>query len=524
MAKSNPTEPQQAVIYCRVSSTKQAKVGDGLKSQQTICREYAAQRGLTVAEVFEDDLTGALVKRPGMSAMLSFLRKNKRKQFVVIIDDISRLARDIRTHFDLREAITLAGGNLESPNMEFSDDPDSEFKEIIMAGLSHVHRRKNAAQTSSRMRARMLNGYWVFRCPIGYRYEKTSDRGKILVRDEPLASIVTEALEGFASGRFPIQADVERFLAAQPEFPIQALPTRITDLMQRLVYTGYMEFQPWGVTLRKGHHEPLISMETFRRIQERRSGAAKAPSRQNTREDFPLRGFVVCGDCGSPLTSCWSKGNTSYHPYYFCKSRGCVSYGKSIRRAVIEEEFDTLLTSLRPSRELIQVASRMFKEHWEHLGESQQARKRELQSHIAKIDKECEQFLDRIALAQTPSVIAAYENRIRKLDEEKVITAEKIVSCGRPIQPFDTALRTSLAFLANPCLLWHSEYYEDKRAVLRLAFEGRLAYQRKEGFRTSNTALPFKVLADFSCANTELVGREGVEPSTKRLRVSCSTN
>ena len=32
---------QKAVIYCRVSSTKQTTEGDGLASQETRCREYA---------------------------------------------------------------------------------------------------------------------------------------------------------------------------------------------------------------------------------------------------------------------------------------------------------------------------------------------------------------------------------------------------------------------------------------------------------------------------------------------------
>lgn len=41
----------------------------------------------------------------------------------------------------------------------------------------------------------------------------------MLVRDEPLASIITQALEGYALGRLDTQAEVKRFLEAQPEFP-----------------------------------------------------------------------------------------------------------------------------------------------------------------------------------------------------------------------------------------------------------------------------------------------------------------
>ncbi|MCV6546206.1 MAG: zinc ribbon domain-containing protein [Cohaesibacter sp.] len=30
-----------------------------------------------------------------------------------------------------------------------------------------------------------------------------------------------------------------------------------------------------------------------------------------------MRGFVVCGDCGHPLTACWSKSSTGKkYPYY----------------------------------------------------------------------------------------------------------------------------------------------------------------------------------------------------------------
>jgi len=38
----------KAVIYCRVSSKAQTKRGDGLKSQETRCREFARYRGYDV--------------------------------------------------------------------------------------------------------------------------------------------------------------------------------------------------------------------------------------------------------------------------------------------------------------------------------------------------------------------------------------------------------------------------------------------------------------------------------------------
>ena len=50
----------KAVIYCRVSSTKQTVRGDGLGSQETRCREFAKYKNYEVVEVFRDDSSGSL--------------------------------------------------------------------------------------------------------------------------------------------------------------------------------------------------------------------------------------------------------------------------------------------------------------------------------------------------------------------------------------------------------------------------------------------------------------------------------
>ena len=47
-----------AVIYCRVSSTKQRIEGSGLESQEQRCRAYAIEKGYTVEAVFPDDVSG----------------------------------------------------------------------------------------------------------------------------------------------------------------------------------------------------------------------------------------------------------------------------------------------------------------------------------------------------------------------------------------------------------------------------------------------------------------------------------
>lgn len=315
---------KKAVIYCRVSSKAQTRRGDGLNSQETRCREYARYKGYSVARVFTDDLTGQHADRPGLLALLAFLRADRKNPHVVIIDDLSRFARRVPVHFELRQAIAEAGGILESPSVELRDDADGELHEYILASVSQHQSRKNAEQTLNRMQSRCLNGYWVFQRPQGYRYEKRAGHGKVLVRDEPIASIIAEALEGYASGRFDTQAEVKRFLESRPEYPKDFADgtirfQRVAELLNRVIYAGYMEVPNWDISLRKAQHEGLISLEAFQQIQRRLKGGSKVPARTDINADFPLRGFVLCSDCEHPLTACWSKSQTGRkHPYYFC--------------------------------------------------------------------------------------------------------------------------------------------------------------------------------------------------------------
>ncbi len=511
------TKLKDAVLYGRVSDVKQATVrGDALHSQERTCREYAERKGYEIREVFTDTLTGAHTNRPGLQAMLAYVRKHP--GIIIIVDHSNRLGRDVLSYLMVRQEIKDAGGILECPVMDFEENASDQLVEHVIASVNQYQRQHNAEQTKSRMRARVLNGNWVLQAPVGYRYERVTGRGKIMVRDEPVASVVQDALEGFASGRFERQADVQRFLQDNPLFPKDkrgiVRHQRVSVLLKQCLYAGYLEMPRWDISLRPAQHEPLITFETFKTIQNRLSGGVYAPRKKNVNEDFPLRGFVMCDDCGTPLTSCWSKGSHKRYAYYHCPKRGCASYGKSIRRADIEGQFETLLQSLTPSESLFRVAKMMFKDLWDHRISQGQARATAMGAHLPKIDKQIDQLLDRITEVSVPSVIAALEKRIGRLEQEKIVLQEKMAAAPVPKTSFDRTLRTALTFLSNPWILWRSERLEDRRTVLKLAFAEPLKYQRERGFRTANLTLPFSMLAGISGEKEGMAHPTGFEPVT----------
>lgn len=505
----------KAVIYCRVSSAAQLAKGHGNASQETRCREFARMKGYEVAEVFTDEaVSGGMIDRPGIRDMLSFLRKNRKTgTYVCLIDDISRLARDIKAHLELRSAIADAGARLESPSIEFGEDSDSILVENLLASVSQHQRQKNAEQTRNRMRARLMNGYWPFITSVGYKHVSKPGEGRVLVRNEPLASIVQEGLEGFASGRFQMQAEVKRFFESHAAFPKdsrgEVRNQYVTEILTKPLYAGYVEAPQWDVPLRKGKHEGLISFEAFEKIQRRLTEDARVPARKDINADFPLRGAIACGCCGRPLTACWSTSKTGKkHPYYYCFAKGCERKGKMIRRDVIEGEFTALLTQLAPAPRLFDLACAMFKDAWtQRMAQARsiaQSHKRE----IAKIDNQIIVLLDRIVESSSSTVAAAYEKRIEQLKREQLVLTEKSENGGRASGTFEELFKHAFAFLSNPSKLWSLGNFEYRKLVLRLTFSERLAWSVDGGFQTPQMALPFKLLGDPNMGKREMAERK----------------
>ena len=449
--------------------------------------------------------------------MLKFIRKNRKSEIVVIIDDVSRMARDVRNHFDLKELIYAAGASLESPSWEFGTDPDSIFHENLMASLAQHQRQKNGQQAKNRMRARMLGGFYVHNAPLGYRYEKHPNGGSTLVRDEPIASIISEALESFACGRLASKAELKRFLEMHPQFP-RTRHGHVTNeqahrILTNSLYAGYVESKMWEVSLRKGYHDGLISLETFQRNQERFFGKPFAPARSDVHIDFPLRGALACGCCSHPMTANWTKGRNASYPYYVCRHRGCERFGKSVKREVVEGAYETILAQLVPGKEMFDVFSTLFRKRWTEAGAKAKEIRAAMKLEVTAAEKKISLLLDRVMASESPAVINRYEQEIEKLEREKLVLAEKTARCGTALPDYDESFRTAFEFLANPYDLWKNGTYEDKAIVLKLTLDTHLEYDWNDGVRTPHLSLPFKVLRANSDREKTLAERVGFEPT-----------
>lgn len=127
------TKTKKAVIYCGVAGGNIGTRGGALLSQEERCRDYARREGYEVNAVFHDVSPGTLAPpRPGLDAMLDFLIGRRPESFIIMVDSMSVLARDVHAYVTMREAIRDTGATLKSPSFELGDSAE----DILIQKLS----------------------------------------------------------------------------------------------------------------------------------------------------------------------------------------------------------------------------------------------------------------------------------------------------------------------------------------------------------------------------------------------------
>lgn len=184
----------------------------------------------------------------------------------------------------------------------------------------------------------------------------------------------------------------------------------------------------------------------------------------------------------------------------------------------LEGEFEDILRDVQPSQTLMELARAMFANAWNMQLANARERAKSITLKIIGTDKQISTYLDRIVDASNPTVFERIQERIAKLEKEKLILEEKQEAEGQPIRPFDEMFELSMRFLSNPWNIWRNGRLEHKRTVLKLTFEERLQYDRNQGFQTPKTTIVFKALEGLRTGKFRL--SEGEEPGSNLLLAS----
>ena len=190
-----------AVLYTRVSTTKQEEEGVSLEAQEARLRTWAAGQGLVVAGVHVDaGLSGGRAdNRPGLQAALADVCK---RRGVLVVYSLSRVARSTRDALAIAERLEKSGADLVSLS-EAIDTTSAAGKMVfrMLAVLAEFERdliseRTLSAMDHLRRQGRKVSG----NVPFGF----DEAEGGLLVpneREREVLALIRKMRDGGASFR-----------------------------------------------------------------------------------------------------------------------------------------------------------------------------------------------------------------------------------------------------------------------------------------------------------------------------------
>lgn len=164
MSTIHPNGPT-AVVYCRVSTDRQAKSGLGLEAQEAAGRRIAAEKGWQAEVVVDAGVSGRVAPddRPALGPALQGLKAGR--FCALITSTIDRLSRKTRHSLDLAERSQDEGWELVVGGIPDIRTPTGYFHSTVMAAVAQLERQTMGQRISDALQAKKARGQRLG-CPV----------------------------------------------------------------------------------------------------------------------------------------------------------------------------------------------------------------------------------------------------------------------------------------------------------------------------------------------------------------------
>ena len=330
-AASVVSGPLRAVIYLRVSTEEQAKVGGtaegySIPYQRRACTEKAETLGAVIVEEYTDlGESAKSAHRPQLQRMLREL--TKRAVSVVIVHKIDRLARNTRDDYEINAAIAAAGARLVSVSEHIDDTPAGRLNYTIQAGVAQYHSDNLKLEVMKGLTTKAQTGGTPYRTPLGYLNMQEITDNLIIrtVEIDPIrAPLVRWAFEQYATGNWTLltllHALTDKGLRTRKTAKCATKPISLNGLYNMLRNPYYLGVVPYRGAYYDGSHPALVDTETWLQAQAVLSAHHTAGEKDRQHPHY-LKGSIFCGNCGARLIYSRNRGKGGVYEYFVCLDR-----------------------------------------------------------------------------------------------------------------------------------------------------------------------------------------------------------
>ena len=430
--------------YCRISVDEELDRDNvSIENQKAIIADFVKRHfpGSSLTFYEDRDRSGyTFEQREGYQAM----RRNlmARKYDILIIKDFSRFSRRNSRGLveleDLRDAgvrIISIGDNIDFPN------DDDWLKIQFQFLINEMPVTDTSKKVKSVIKRRQEDGAWLCAAPYGYLLNRQKQFEIVPTEAEIVRQIFQLYIDGWGYKKIanyltdhgiptPRMSERERREAQGEESrrPVKAAWAIVTvqGILDNDFYIGtlrqgkYTRKKINGAERKKEesehlvferHHQAIIDYRTFATVRALREQRTTNHYRGKRINDNVYSGFLVCGDCGSPM---FAMSRRDLRPAYTCGTyhrrglSGCTSHHIRVDRL----------------DELLKLYVRMVKDHSAAMLERLNADLAREQEDIAETEHASEN-LERLLLEAQEELKATKRQRVRDLfkhpDQEEIL-------------------------------------------------------------------------------------------------------
>jgi DNA invertase Pin-like site-specific DNA recombinase len=187
---------------------------------------------------------------------------NKGRVHFVVVFNLTRFARDKYDHFALRSHLQSLGISLRSATEPIDDTSTGKLMEGVLAAFAQFDNDCRSDRTRAGMKAALELGRWTFLAPIGYLNARDGQEPDGRPERAPL---VRRAFADYATGEYTKEQLLNRArtwgLTNRRGKPLTS--QAIGMLLRNQLYAGIVDVPEYGVRVKRGDLEPLISEDLF---------------------------------------------------------------------------------------------------------------------------------------------------------------------------------------------------------------------------------------------------------------------
>ena len=436
-----------AVIYCRVSSARQAEEELPIQSQLDACRIKAEKLGAIVLDEFLDEgISAKNDKRPAFQSAIATCEASDVDFFITW--STSRFARNKLDASLYKSKLKKCGTKMVYVTVEIDTESDEGF---ILDSISEMMDELYSRQVSKDTKRSLINNAKKGnrnggRAPFGYDLVPNPENPKrrILAINENEAKVVRKIFD--YKSKDLIGSKSIALLLNEIGFTNRGkkwAKNTILYLLNNEAYIGVTVFNrknrlggsnPESEWIRTHSHESIISQEQFNRVKEMKKQETNNNQTSSSQSECLFTGLLKC-ECGAKITTETATGRgKKRYKYYVCSAQKSGKKKKHFDR-IPTDEFDTwLMGNISKSifnKETIAEIAQKTKLKIQNMDKTTASNVKLFTNQINKLKQEVENLWQEIESGNSPDSRKAFK-RINEKDERIEILKEDLVKIKTP--------------------------------------------------------------------------------------------